>query len=58
MNPAMLVCQEGKMKKLILPLAVFCLGLVVADYFFGVDVPGLIEGFGTFLKDLFWPRNR
>ena len=46
------------MKKLILPFAVFCLGLVIADYFFNVDVPGLFEGFGTFLKDLFWPRNR
>ena len=46
------------MKKLILPLAVFCLGLVIADYFFNVDVPGLFEGFGAFLKDLFWPRNR
>jgi hypothetical protein len=54
----MLVCQEGTMKKLLLPLAVFCLGLAIADYFFGVDIPGLFAGFGEFLKNLFWPSGR
>lgn len=41
------------MSKLILPVAVFFLGLFIADYFFGVDVPGLTRGFGKFLADLF-----
>jgi hypothetical protein len=46
------------MKKLILPLSVFCLGLVIADYFFGVDVLDLFAGFGNFLKNLFWGSTR
>ena len=46
------------MSKLILPLAVFFLGLFIADYFFGVDVPGLTRGFGKFLADLFMGGHR
>lgn len=46
------------MNKLILPLAVFFLGLFIADYFFGVDVPGLTRGFGKFLADLFTAGSR
>jgi len=46
------------MRKLILPLTVFFLGLFIADYFFGVDVPGLSRGFGKFLADLFTVGNR
>jgi hypothetical protein len=41
------------MRKLILPLSVFALGLVVADYVFGFDVPDLFRGFGNFLLNLF-----
>lgn len=40
------------MKKLVLPLLVFAMGLFVADYFFGVDVPGLFEGFGKFVAGI------
>ncbi len=40
------------MRKLLPPLIVFALGLFVADYFFGVDIPGLFEGFGKFLADI------
>jgi hypothetical protein len=40
------------MKKVILPLSVFIIGLAVANYFFGVDVEGLAEGFIDFLADL------
>lgn len=43
------------MKKLVLPLTVFALGLFVADYFFGLDTLDLFEGFGRFLVDLFSP---
>ena len=41
------------MRKLILPLSVFALGLLVADYVFGFDVPDLFRGFGNFLLNLF-----
>ena len=41
------------MSKLILPVTVFILGLAIAHYFFGVDVPELFRGFGQFLADLF-----
>ena len=41
------------MKKMILPAAVFILGLAIVHYFFGVDVPDLFRGFGKFLADLF-----
>jgi hypothetical protein len=40
------------MRKIIVPLMVFALGLFVADYFFGVDVPELFEGFGDFVVNL------
>lgn len=33
------------MKKLLLPASVFFLGLLIADYFFGLDVRRLFEGF-------------
>ena len=33
------------MKKLLLPVSVFFLGLFVVDYFFGVDVRKMFEGF-------------
>jgi hypothetical protein len=46
------------MKKLILPVIVFCGGLLVAHYFFAVDVSGLFRGFGKFLADLFWGHAR
>jgi hypothetical protein len=32
---------------------VFALGLFVADYFFGIDVSELFQGFGRFLLGLF-----
>jgi len=41
------------MKKLLLPLTIFVLGLAIADVFFGVDVRELFQGFGQFLADLF-----
>jgi len=41
------------MKKMILPAAVFILGLSLAHYVFGFDVPELFRGFGQFLADLF-----
>ena len=41
------------MKKLLLPLTVFILGLAIADAFFSIDVPELFRGFGQFLADLF-----
>jgi hypothetical protein len=50
--------RRDPMRKLILPLTVFFLGLFIADYFFGVDVPGLSRGFGKFLADLFTVGNR
>ena len=40
------------MKKIILPLSAFIIGLAVAQYFFGVDVEGLAEGFIDFLADI------
>ena len=40
------------MKKIMLPLIVFCLGLFVADYFFGVDVAKLARGFGSMLVEM------
>jgi hypothetical protein len=46
------------MKKLVLPLVVFALGLFVADYFFGIDVPALFEGFGSFLVNILKGGNR
>jgi hypothetical protein len=45
--------RSRSMKKLVIPLLVFGLGLFVADYFFGVDVPELFEGFAKFSIDLF-----
>lgn len=39
--------------KLVLPLTVFAFGLFVADYFFGIDVPGLFKGFGNLIADIF-----
>jgi hypothetical protein len=39
------VSKRGAMKKLLLPVSVFFLGLFVADYFFGIDVRRLFEGF-------------
>ena len=46
------------MKKLILPLCVFILGMAVAKFFFGVDVEGLAEGFIDFLSDLLDGPNK
>ena len=43
------------MRKSVLPLTVFVLGLFVADYFFGLDTLDLFKGFGRFLADLFSP---
>ena len=40
------------MRKLVLPLSLFILGLVVAQVFFGVDVKGLSKGFLGFLADI------
>ena len=40
------------MKKLVLPLCVFILGLAAAQLFFGVDVADLARGFWAFLADL------
>jgi len=41
------------MKKIILPLIIFILGLFVAKQFFGVDIEDLAEGFAKFLSDIF-----
>ncbi len=41
------------MKKIILALCVFILGLAAAKMFFGVDVEGLFEGFFEFLAEIF-----
>lgn len=40
------------MKKIIWALVVFGLGLAVAQFFFGVDIEGLTEGFIDFLSDI------
>jgi len=40
------------MKKILLPLVLFIIGLIVAKLFFGVDVEKLFEGFAEFLGDL------
>jgi hypothetical protein len=48
-----MVAKVPVMKKILLPLSVFILGLFVADFFFGVDVPKLASGFGQMLVDLF-----
>ena len=40
------------MKKIILPLCIFSLGLAVAKFFFGVDIEGLAEGCFDFLTDI------
>jgi hypothetical protein len=45
------------MKKMILPLAVFVLGLFIADYFFRIDVLELFRGFFNFLVNLFKGRS-
>jgi len=47
--------QHGRslLKKVILPLMVFILGLFIAKQFFGIDVEGLAEGFIDFLSNLF-----
>lgn len=44
--------------KLVLPLTVFALGLFVADYFFGIDVPVLCKGFGKLITDIFKGGSR
>ena len=41
------------MKQTIVALIVFFLGLVIAQYFFGVDVEKLVEGSINFLTDIF-----
>ena len=41
------------MRKIILPLTIFILGLFVAKQFFGVDIEDLAEGYVKFLSDLF-----
>lgn len=41
------------MKKIILALCIFVLGLVAAKVFFGVDVEGLFEGYFEFIADIF-----
>lgn len=46
------------MKKLILPLIVFVLGLAVAQYFFDIDVEELFKGFGSFVADILKGGNR
>ena len=40
------------MKKTIIALIVFSIGLAVAQYFFDVDVEGLAEGTLTFLSEI------
>jgi hypothetical protein len=41
------------MKKLLVPLTVFLLGLLAADYFLDIDIPKLARGFGAMLVELF-----
>ena len=41
------------MRKIAVPLMIFVLGLFVADYFFGVDVPKLFHGFVGLIVNLF-----
>ncbi len=48
-----LIAEVLVMKKMLLPLSVFLLGLFIADFFFGVDVAKLAGGFGTMLADMF-----
>ncbi len=40
------------MKKIILALCIFILGLAAAKIFFGVDVEGLFEGFIDFISGI------
>ncbi|MBW2505096.1 MAG: hypothetical protein JRE16_11075 [Deltaproteobacteria bacterium] len=40
------------MKKYVLALTVFAIGLVIVDYFFGLDVMELLEGFGDFIMNI------
>ncbi len=46
------------MKKLVLPIMVFILGLVIAHYFFEVDVTELFEGFGNFIVNILKGGNK
>ena len=48
------IVQLGRilMKKTIIALIVFSIGLAVAQYFFDVDVEGLAEGTLTFLSEI------
>jgi hypothetical protein len=46
------------MKKLILPLIVFAIGLVVAQVYFKVNVEELFRGFGTFIVNILKGANR
>lgn len=40
------------MKKTIIALIVFSIGLAIAQYFFGVDIEGLAEGTLAFLAEI------
>ena len=40
------------MKKYLIALCVFAAGLVIADYFFGLDINELLSGFGDFIMNI------
>ena len=47
------MAQRSAMKKLLIPAGVFFLGLFIADYFFGLDVRRLFEGFINIIVSTF-----
>lgn len=40
------------MKTIVWPLVLCIIGLAVAQFFFGVDIEELLEGFGSFIADI------
>ena len=46
------------MKKYVIALAVFAVGLIIADYFFGLDIMELLDGFGEFIIGLLKGPNK
>ena len=40
------------MKKYLLAIIVFAIGLAIADYYFGMDVEELLKGFSNFVLNI------
>jgi hypothetical protein len=50
---AILMDKDPDMRKMLLPLSVFIVGLVIADYFLGIDVLKLFNGFVSLFVESF-----